>query len=91
MRQRLYDHLLARPDGATPDELAAIVFAQPGRDPEFAHRLVALLLEPDARFRFDEVSGRWTVRDHWIARGQTPGRGAHRGRHGREYGTTTCV
>jgi DNA polymerase III epsilon subunit family exonuclease len=64
VRQRLYDHLLARPDGATPDELAAIVFTQPGRDREFAHRLVALLLEPDARFRFDEVAGRWTVRDH---------------------------
>jgi DNA polymerase III epsilon subunit family exonuclease len=64
VRQRLYDHLLARPDGATPEELAAIVFTQPGRDPEFAHRLVALLLEPDARFRFDEVAGRWTVRDH---------------------------
>jgi DNA polymerase III epsilon subunit family exonuclease len=64
VRQRLYDHLLARPDGATPDELAAIVFTQPGRDLEFAHRLVGLLLEPDARFRFDDVVGRWTVRDH---------------------------
>jgi len=40
------------------------VFTRPGRDREFAHRLVALLLEPDARFRFDEVAGRWTVRDH---------------------------
>jgi DNA polymerase-3 subunit epsilon len=64
MRQRLYDHLLARPDGATPDELVALVFAQPGRDPAFAHQLVRLLLEPDARFRFDEAGGRWIVRDH---------------------------
>jgi len=64
MRQRLHDHLLARPSGATPDELAALVFTQPGRDPEFAHRLVALLLEPDARFHFDGAAGRWTVRDH---------------------------
>ena len=64
MRQRLHDYLLARPDGATPDELAAIVFAQPGRDPAFAHQLVGLLLEPDARFHFDDARGRWTVRDH---------------------------
>ena len=64
MRQRLYDHLLARPAGATPDELAALVFTQPGRDPAFAHRLVALLLEPDERFRFDEAAQRWIVRDH---------------------------
>ena len=64
MRQRLYDHLLARPAGATPGELAALVFTQPGRDAEFAHRLVALLLEPDARFYFDEAAGRWSVRDH---------------------------
>ena len=48
MRQRLYDHLLARPAGASAAELAALVFTQPGRDPEFAHQLVALLLEPDA-------------------------------------------
>ncbi len=64
MRQRLYDHLLARPDGATPDELAALVFVQPGRDAAFAHHLVRLLLEPDARFRFDEAATRWIVRDH---------------------------
>ena len=25
MRQRLYDYLLARPTGATPDELAALI------------------------------------------------------------------
>lgn len=64
MRQRLYDHLLARPGGATPGELAALVFTQPGRDVEFAHHLVALLLEPDARFHFDDAAGRWGVRDH---------------------------
>jgi DNA polymerase-3 subunit epsilon len=64
VRQRLYDHLLARPAGATPDELATLVFTHPGADPEFAHHLVALLLEPDARFHFDEATGRWTVRDH---------------------------
>lgn len=64
MRQRLYDHLLARPAGATPDELASLVFTQPGRDAAFAHQLVALLLEPDARFRFDADAARWIVRDH---------------------------
>jgi DNA polymerase III epsilon subunit family exonuclease len=64
VRQRLYDHLLARPDGATADELAALVFTQPGRDLAFAHHLVALLLEPDARFHFDEAALRWMVRDH---------------------------
>lgn len=64
MRQRLYDYLLARPGGATPAELAALVFTQPGRDPAFAEHLVALLLEPDARFRFDGDARRWTVRDH---------------------------
>jgi DNA polymerase-3 subunit epsilon len=64
VRQRLYDHLLARPEGATPDELAALVFTQPGRDVAFAHHLVALLLEPDARFHFDESAMRWVVRDH---------------------------
>lgn len=64
MRQRLYDHLLARPAGASADELAALVFTQPGRDPVFAHQLVALLLEPDARFHFDPGADRWVVRDH---------------------------
>jgi len=64
VRQRLYDHLLARPEGATPAELAALVFTQPGRDPAFARELVRLLLEPDARFHFDEGGDRWVVRDH---------------------------
>jgi DNA polymerase III epsilon subunit family exonuclease len=66
VRQRLHDYLLARPTGATPDELAAIVFTQPGGDPAFAHHLVALLLEPDARFHFDDAAGRWCVRDHTL-------------------------
>jgi DNA polymerase III epsilon subunit family exonuclease len=64
VRQRLYDYLLARLGGATPDELAALVFTQPGRDPAFAHHLVGLLLEADARFHFDDAAGRWAVRDH---------------------------
>ncbi|HXJ32904.1 MAG TPA: exonuclease domain-containing protein [Candidatus Eisenbacteria bacterium] len=64
MRQRLYDYLLERPAGATPDELSQLVFTSPGRDREFAHRIVALLLDADARFHFDEGRGRWTVRDH---------------------------
>ena len=64
MRQRLHDYLLARPEGATPDELAALVFTQPGGDAAFARHLVALLLEPDARFHFDDAAGRWRVRDH---------------------------
>ena len=42
-----------------PTSWPTLVFTHPGRDTEFAHRLVALLLEPDARFRFDEVAGRW--------------------------------
>jgi len=64
VRQRLYDHLLERPAGATPEELAELVFTSPGRDAEFAGGIVALLLEADARFRFDEATGRWTARDH---------------------------
>jgi DNA polymerase III epsilon subunit family exonuclease len=66
MRERLHAYLLAQPGGATPDELGALIFTSPGSDVAFVHRVVELLLEGDARFRFDEMAGRWVVRDHEV-------------------------
>jgi DNA polymerase-3 subunit epsilon len=64
MRQRLHDHLAARPAGAAPEELLDLVFTTQGRDPEFARRFLDTLLGDDPRFRFDPADGRWRVRGH---------------------------
>lgn len=62
MRQRLYDYLLERPGGATPDELLALVFTGPGRDPEFGPRFITALLGADARFSYAPAEQRWRAR-----------------------------
>jgi len=62
VRQRLYDYLLERPGGATPDELLALVFTGPGRDPEFGPRFITALLGADARFSYAPAERRWRAR-----------------------------
>jgi DNA polymerase-3 subunit epsilon len=63
VRQRLYEHLIAHPGGASPAELLGLVFMTPPSDAAFADRFVATLLSSDPRFeRTDD--GRWTVRAH---------------------------
>jgi DNA polymerase-3 subunit epsilon len=62
VRQRLYDYLLERPGGATPDELLALVFTGPGRDPEFGPRFITALLGADARFSYAPAEQRWRAR-----------------------------
>jgi len=66
MRDALHDYLLERPSGATPAELADLVFTRPGSDPEFAPRFIESLLGTDSRFGFDAEVGRWraTAHDH---------------------------
>ncbi len=64
MRQRLLEYLLERPDGATPQELLALVFTGQGRDPEFGARFLDVLLGTDARFAFEPESRRWRARAH---------------------------
>jgi DNA polymerase-3 subunit epsilon len=62
VRQRLHEYLLERPDGATPDELLALVFTGQGRDPEFGIRFLDVLLGSDERFSFDPAARRWRAR-----------------------------
>jgi DNA polymerase-3 subunit epsilon len=64
MRDRLHAYLLERPSGATPRELIDLVFTHPGADMEFGPRFLRTLLGGDARFAFDERSGRWTATVH---------------------------
>jgi len=61
VRERLHEYLRGHPAGASPEELIDLVFTARGRDPEFAARFVAALLDPDPRFRL--VGGRWRLAD----------------------------
>lgn len=66
MRQRLYEHLIAHPGGATPGELLGLVFLSPPNDVAFADRFVSTMLSSDPRF-FRTDDGRWQVRAHQLA------------------------
>jgi DNA polymerase-3 subunit epsilon len=66
VRQRLYEHLIERPAGATSAELLGLVFLSPPNDASFADRFVSIMLSEDARFtRSDD--GRWRVRAHELS------------------------
>ncbi len=64
MRQRLYEYLLERPSGASPGELLALVFTQPGTDPEFGPRFLHGLLACDPRFVWRAAEGTWSASFH---------------------------
>jgi DNA polymerase III epsilon subunit family exonuclease len=66
VRERLYEHLIERPGGATPAELLGLVFMSPPADAAFADRFLSIMLSSDPRFvRADD--GRWQVRAHELA------------------------
>jgi len=64
MRDKLHAHLLERPAGATPGELLDLIFTQPGADREFGPRFLRILLGDDARFAFEQPTGRWIATAH---------------------------
>lgn len=66
MRDRLYEHLIERPGGATPAELLGLVFLSPPNDAVFADRFLSIMLSSDPRFvRTDD--GRWRIRAHELS------------------------
>lgn len=64
MRDKLHDYLLQRPAGARPDELAEIIFKQPGADLAIVGKVVADLLGGDARFQWRPADGTWHAAAH---------------------------
>jgi DNA polymerase-3 subunit epsilon len=63
VRERLYEHLIERPAGATSAELLGLVFLSPPNDATFAERFVSIMLAEDQRFT-RSADGRWHVRAH---------------------------
>lgn len=64
MRDRIYEYLRYRPDGATTAELLDLVFTRPGSDAEFGPRFLNSFLGTDPRFEWDASSERWRLRCH---------------------------
>lgn len=64
MRQRLYDFLQSRPEGATPGELLDLIFVGGVRDPDFGRRFLDTLLSGDERFRFEPDRRCWRASIH---------------------------
>jgi DNA polymerase-3 subunit epsilon len=64
VRQKLHEHLLGRPSGATPRELLDLIFTQSGASPEFGPRFLQALLAADRRFVWRAAEGRWAIRLH---------------------------
>jgi DNA polymerase-3 subunit epsilon len=62
MRDRVYEYLTLRPDGATSREILDLLFTHPGTDPEFGPRFVDAFLSGDPRFLWDAQSERWRLR-----------------------------
>ncbi len=61
MRDRVYEYLSLRPEGATVAEILDLLFTRPGRDPELGNRVVHSLLAADPRFAWDDGEQRWRL------------------------------
>jgi len=62
VRDTVFEFLSARPQGATPEEIFALVFAPSvGGDAPLASSFVASLLGEDRRFRWDESTNTWQL------------------------------
>lgn len=59
MRDKVYEHLRSRPQGATRQEISQVLFAAAGRDRVVAAQIVDTLLQGDERFFLHEEEGRW--------------------------------
>ncbi len=59
MRDKVYELLRTRPQGATRQEISQVLFAAPGGDPGVAAQIVDTLLQGDERFFVREEEGRW--------------------------------
>jgi DNA polymerase-3 subunit epsilon len=59
----LYHHLAQLTGGADAEELLALVFGEPGGDPDFGRHFLDALLADDPRFRAEEGGRRWRVAD----------------------------
>jgi len=61
-KEKLYAFLESRPAGADAGELAGLLFAGRGSDPELGPRIVRSLLDGDPNFVFDAAVGLWSLR-----------------------------
>ncbi len=64
MREKLYEHLRQRAQGASAEELSELMFTAPGSDTRLRARILDALLAADERFVLREPEGRWYVRNH---------------------------
>ncbi|MBV8056121.1 MAG: GIY-YIG nuclease family protein [Deltaproteobacteria bacterium] len=60
-KEKLHAYLAAHPAGADPRELLALLFSGAGSDPELGPRIIAGILAGDPNFRFDAVTGLWSL------------------------------
>jgi len=63
-KEKLYAFLESRPAGADAGELAGLLFAGRGSDPELGPRIVRSLLDGDPNFVFDSAAGLWSLRQN---------------------------
>ena len=63
MFQRVYEYLKQRPEGATSEELLALVLEGPGEDDVFGREFLRGLLAEDPRFNEAEGGGYWHASD----------------------------
>ena len=64
MREKLYEHLRQRVEGATAEQLIELMFTAPGSDVRLRRRILDALLAEDERFVLREAEGRWYARIH---------------------------
>jgi len=64
VRDKVYEHLSQRPEGATTQDLVDLIFVARGQDATVPARIVTTLLSDDERFILREPEGRWYTRLH---------------------------
>lgn len=64
VREKLYEHLRQRVEGATTQELTDLMFTAAGSDAAVRGRVLDALIGGDERFVLREAEGRWYARIH---------------------------